>query len=96
MLFVAYINTLQDEIESSEIFLFSDDNKLFRSIYSESDALLLQGDIGKMCSSLTNLLLRFHPDKSYSINIRNKSKHHCHHNYKMNSKDLENKSVFKD
>ena len=34
VLFVAYINTLTDEIESSEIFLFADDNKLFRSTYS--------------------------------------------------------------
>ena len=97
VLFVAYINTLPDEIESSEIFLFSDNNKPFRSIYSDSDALLLQGDIDKMYSWSTNSLLRFHPDKCYySINIRNKSKQHCHHNYKMNNKDLENKTVIKD
>ena len=96
VLFVAYINTLPNEIESSEIFLFSDDNKPFRSIYSDSDALLLQGDIDKMYSWSTNSLLRFHPDKCYSINIRNKSKQHCHHNYKMNNKDLENKTVIKD
>ena len=50
MLFIACINTLPDEIESSEILLFADDNKLFRSIYSDSDALLLQGDIDKMYS----------------------------------------------
>ena len=50
VLFTAYINTLPDEIESSEILLFADDNKLFRSIYSDSDALLLQGDIDKMYS----------------------------------------------
>ena len=76
--------------------LFADDNKLFRSIYSDSDALLLQGDINKIYSWSTNSLLRFHPDKCYSINIRNKSKQHCHHNYKMNNKDLESKSVIKD
>ena len=29
VLFVAYINILPDEIESSEIFLTADDNKLF-------------------------------------------------------------------
>ena len=40
VLFVAYINVLLDEIESSETFPFADDNKLFRSIYSDSDALL--------------------------------------------------------
>ena len=41
VLFVTYINTLPDKIETSEIFLFADDNKLFRSIYNDSDALLL-------------------------------------------------------
>ena len=28
--------------------------------------------------------------------FRNKSKQRCHHNYKINNKDLENKSVIKD
>ena len=78
VLFVAYINTLPDEIESSEIFLFAGDNKLFRSIYSDSNALLLQGDIDKMYSWSANSLLQFHSDKCYSINIRNKFKQHCH------------------
>ena len=45
MLFVAYINTLPDKIESSGIFSFADDNKLFRNIESDSNVLLLQGDI---------------------------------------------------
>ena len=96
VLFVAYINTLSDEIESSNIFLFADDNKLFRNIYSDSDALILQRDIDKLYSWSTNSLFRFHPDKCYSINIRSKSKQYCHHNYKMNNKDLENKSKIKD
>ena len=54
VLFIAYINTLPDEIKNSDIFLFADDNKLFRGIYSDSDALLLQGDIEKMYSWSTN------------------------------------------
>ena len=54
VLFVAYINTLTDEIESSDIFVFADDNKLFRNIYSDCDALLLQEDINKMFSWSTN------------------------------------------
>ena len=96
VLFVAYINTLPDGIESSDIFIFADDNTLFRNIYSDSDALLLQRDIDKMHSWSTNSLLRFHPDKCYSINICSKSKQYCHHNYKMNNKDLEKKSEIKD
>ena len=96
VLFVACINTLPDKIESSKIFLFADDNRLFRNIYSDSDALFLQRDIDKMQSWSTNSLLRFHPDKCYSINIQIKSKQYCHYNYKMNNKDLENKSEIKD
>ena len=57
------------EIESSEIFLFADENKLFRSIYSDPDTLLVQRDIDKMYSWPTNSLLCFHPDKCYSINF---------------------------
>ena len=87
VLFVAYINTLPDEIKSSDIFLFGDDNKLFRNIYSDSDALLLQSDID-------NSLLPFHPDKCYSINIRCKSKQYCHHNCEMNNKELEKRSRY--
>ena len=96
VLFVAYINTLPDEIESSDIFLFADDNNLFRNIYSDNDALLLQRGIDKIHSWSTNSLLRFHPDKCYSIDIRSKFKLYYHHNYKMNNKDLENKSEIKD
>ena len=55
-------------------FHFAEDNKLFINIYSDNDALLLQGDINKMYSWSTNLLSRFHPDKCYAMNIRSKSK----------------------
>ena len=48
VLFIAYINTLPDKIESASIFLFAGDNKLFRNTYSYGDALLLQVDIGKI------------------------------------------------
>ena len=41
-------------------------------------------------------MLRFHPDKCYSIYIRSKSKQHCHYNYEMNNKHLENKFEIKD
>ena len=46
-LFVAYINTLPDEIESSNILFSADDNKLFRNVYSDSDVLLQQRHIDK-------------------------------------------------
>ena len=65
ILFIVYINILPDKSESSDIFLFADDNKLFRNIYIDSNALLLQKDIDEMYSWSKNSLLRFHPDKCY-------------------------------
>ena len=49
-----------------------------------------------MYSWSTNSMLRFHPYKCYSINPLSKYKQHCHRCYKMNNKDLENKSGIKD
>ena len=40
VLYVAYINTLPKEIESSDIFRLADDNKLVGNIYGGTDALL--------------------------------------------------------
>ena len=49
-----------------------------------------------MYSWTTNSLLRFHPNKCYSINICSKSKQHCHRSCKSNDKDLKSKSEIKD
>ena len=39
MIFIAYINILPHEIESSDIFLIAHNNKLFINIFSDSDSL---------------------------------------------------------
>ena len=45
LLFVTYINDLPEKTKTSEIFLFADDMKMFKAIYSKADCKLLQEDI---------------------------------------------------
>ena len=45
ILFVVYINTLIEVVEYSNLFLFADDNKLFKIIQTEQDWSLLECDI---------------------------------------------------
>ena len=44
ILFVIYINTLVDVVQHSDLFLFADDNKLFKIIFNDEDTVLLQKD----------------------------------------------------
>lgn len=96
ILFVIYINTLIQEVHNSNLYLFANDNKLFRSILNEDNALLLQSEIDKMYSWSNNSLLQFHPDKCLSMNIRNKNKPKYNYDYAINGKVLDNKSEIKD
>ena len=45
ILFVVYINTLIEVVEYSNLFLFADDNKLFKIIQTEQESSLLECDI---------------------------------------------------
>ena len=45
ILFVVYINTLIEGVKYSNLFLFADDNKLFKIIQTEQDSSLLECDI---------------------------------------------------
>ena len=74
ILIVIFINTLTDVIEDSEIYLFADDNKLYRAIFNDDDSIKLQDDINRMFHWSTNSLLKFHSsglvdDQCVSISI---------------------------
>ena len=45
ILFVIYINTLVDVVQHSDLFLFADDNKLFKIIFNDEGTVLLQKDV---------------------------------------------------
>ena len=63
ILFNIYINTLTEVVKYSDLFLFADDNKLFKIIQTEQDSSLLQYDIDSMYNWTLNSLLLFHQKK---------------------------------
>ena len=57
ILFVVYINTLIEVVEYSNLFLFADDNKLFKIIQTEQESSLLECDIEFMTVNKFNINL---------------------------------------
>ena len=70
ILFVLYVNDLPD-CTSSDIYLFADDTKIFRSITCDSDSELLQHDLDELQSWSDKWLLNFHPDKCKVLTVGN-------------------------
>ena len=68
LLFVIYINDLPECITSTS-YLFADDTKILRKIYSEEDAKQLQHDIDILDTWSKKWLLRFHPDKCHVLTL---------------------------
>ena len=70
-LFIVYINDLP-ELVSSDLYMFADDTKLYRTISSESDCDILQQDLNNVMDWgkkwLTNFYL--HDCKSLSFGIQ--------------------------
>ena len=62
ILFVIYINDLPNEIKS-DIYMFADDTKVFRTIKTNDDQCILQDDLDGLTAWSTEWLLTFHPDK---------------------------------
>ena len=71
LLFVLYINNLPDNI-MSEIFMFSDDTKLFREIRDDTDRATLQGNLDELQTWSTKWLLEFHCDKCKMMAVTRK------------------------
>lgn len=71
ILFVIFINDLPDSV-LSEVFMFADDTKLYRTIQDQSDITQLQDDIDNAFNWSAEWLLRFHPDKCKVLPISNK------------------------
>ena len=97
ILFVIYINTLIEVVKYSDLFLFADDNKLFKIIQTEQDSSLLQYDIDSIYNCTLNSLLLFHPRKCFTMYIDSKSTDSIiKATYKMNDNILERKLELKD
>lgn len=68
VLFVIYINDILDNIKSEGL-LFADDTKIFQTITSQVDSLILQSDIQALENWSKKWLLRFHPDKCHVLTL---------------------------
>ena len=68
LLFVIFINDLPD-IVNSQVFLFADDTKIFRTIKNENDTKLLQEDLDMLSNWSEKWLLKFHPGKCKHMRI---------------------------
>ena len=62
ILFVLYINDLPKNIVSN-VYMFADDTKVFKTITSPNDQHALHNDLDYLKSWSSKWLLRFHPDK---------------------------------
>ena len=70
LLFVLFINDLLECTDTeSSLYLFADDNKLFRRIQSDQDCRSLQADLIRMKEWTDKWLLTFHPDKCKYMRI---------------------------
>ena len=81
LLFVIFINDLPDQV-NSEIFLFTNDTKIFRNIKCPDDQKILQDDINTMLQWADKWQLEFHPDKCVSMAINNKEGRNWKYNMK--------------
>ena len=52
----------------SDLFLFADDTKVFKSIFTKSDCDVLQDDINNMVNWMEESL-KFHPDKCVTMRV---------------------------
>ena len=68
ILFVLYINDLPENIVSN-VYMFADDIKIFKTITSPRDQRILQNDLDYLTSWSSKWLLRFHPDKCNLMHV---------------------------
>ena len=71
ILFVVFINDLLDCVDS-EVSMFADDTKLYRTIAHQSDIQTVQNDINNLFNWSEKWLLRFHSDKCKDLPITTK------------------------
>lgn len=69
LLFILFINDLPTSVNTSEVYLFADDLKIFNGIYSEEDIALLQRDVSAVSNWVDRTSLKFHPDKCKHLRI---------------------------
>ena len=95
LLFVLYINDLPDKVISS-ILLFADDTKIFKTVDSIIDSLVIQNDINELEKWSKEWLLQFHPDKCHVLTIGKLTNIRHAHPYVLSGNQLEHVFTEKD
>ena len=68
LLFLLYINDLPDNLSTS-VRLFADDCILYTPIRTQNDSSLLQNDLLKLQKWQDTWLMKFNPDKCYTMTL---------------------------
>ena len=89
VLFVLFINDIVEEISpNTNVLLYADDMKIWRTIRSQSDGILLQREIDSLSQWSINNKMKFHPSKCKLIRSTMK-RNPISYTYTMNGIDLE-------
>ncbi len=86
LLFVIFINDLPDSVKS-DVFLFADDTKIYKTIENADDQASLQTDLDKLKEWSDKWLLKFHPAKCKHMHIGKPIEDSL--TYKLSSTELE-------
>lgn len=95
VLFILFINDIVSHIKYSEVLLFADDLKLFRSIKSEDDAILLQKDVDSLHNWCLQNSMALNIKKCFSITF-SKSNSQIFYPYAINNDKLLNVTEIRD
>ena len=88
ILFLLYVNDLEDVVVNSEVASFADDTKLYRRVDSTQDAVLLQNDLDNLQVWSSSSGLVFNQNKCRQQHITRKFKP-VEFQYNINNKPLE-------
>jgi len=69
LLFLIYINSMVEKVDSSGLFLFADDLKFFKEVSCQEDENYMQQVIDSMQDWTQYALLKFHPKKCKAMHI---------------------------
>ena len=83
IIFILYINDLPENIVSN-VYIFADDTKVFKTINSPNDQHTLQNNLNYLTSWSSKWLLRFHPDKCNLMHIGKTIQQGYAYNLKIN------------
>ena len=95
LLFIIFINSINNYLSFSKVLLFADDIKIYSKVASISDCRQLQSDLDSFCLWTQRIGLTLNLNKCHSMTFHRKRKHIIF-NYSLNGSPLERVSYVKD